>query len=489
MSINFTRVNRFVFLAALCLSGAQFALSQAPTASPSVRQIAVRVDEYMNAAVKHDHFSGSILVAREGSPVISKGYGMANYELNVPNTPQTVFRIGSLTKQFTATAFMQLQEHGKLNVNDPICRYMENCPAAWQAITIRHLLTNTSGIPNYTRFPSFWSNTSLQPFTSTRFVEVFRDKPLEFAPGEKFAYSNSGYHLLGLIIERASGKSYAEFLRENIFMPLGMKNSGYDDTRSLIANRAGGYRWAGKSFTNADYINMAIPYSAGSLYSTTEDLLLWDKALYTDKILSRKSLDEMFTPFKGEYAYGWDVSKKLNRQTIWHDGGINGFLTEFIRFPTERVSVIVFSNSENAPTAKIATHLAAIALGEPYQLPKPPISEALSATIEQKGVAAAVEQYRELKLTRGDDYDFGEPVLNRLGYDLLRAQKTKEAIEIFKLNVEIFPQSANAYDSLAEAHVVNGGKELAIKNYEKSLELNPQNTNAINILKKLRGSN
>lgn len=492
MRISFIRINRFVTLAALCLFSVQLALAQNRTA-PSAQQIAAKVDEYLNAAVKFNHFSGSVLVARDGQPVISKGYGMANYELNVPNTPQTVFRIGSITKQFTAMTIMMLQERGKLNVNDPICIHLENCPAAWQPVTLRHLLTNTSGIPSYTELPDFDKIS-----TRAELLDLFRDKPLEFTPGEKFAYSNSGYYLLGLIIEKASGKPYAEFLRDNIFVPLGMKNSGYDDSQTLLPNRANGYEWEGKSFINARYINMATPYSAGALYSTTEDLLLWDKALYTEKLVSRKSLDEMFAPFRElvrdgwegyAYAYGWMIGKQSGRQVSRHDGGIRGFSTDIIRFPSERVTVIVLSNNQDVVPYKLANDLSAIAFGAPYKLPVLPVSEVLAATIAQKGIAPALQQYRELKRTRPDNYDFSEPVLDRLGYDLLRSQKVKEAIEIFKLNVEMFPQAFNVYDSLGEAYMVNGDKELAIKNYEKALELNPQNTNSVNMLKKLRGSN
>jgi CubicO group peptidase (beta-lactamase class C family) len=375
MLANLNRCKWLVALAALCLVAAPFALAQSPAPSPpSAQQLVARVDEYMNAAVKVSHFSGSILVARDGQPVVSKGYEMANYELNVANTPQTAFRLGSITKQFTAMAIMMLQERGKLNVNDPLCKYLENCPAAWQPITIRHLLTHTSGIPNYTSFPGFFEKNSTQPYTSAGLVDLFRDKALDFPPGEKFAYSNSGYHLLGLIIEKVSGARYAAFLRDNIFAALGMKNTGYDDSRALVANRASGYQWVGKAFMNAPYLNMAIPYSAGALYSTTEDLLLWDKALYTEKLLSRKSLDEMFTPFKEQspgsgYAYGWGIAKRFDRQVIEHNGGINGFSTDIVRFPTERVTVIVLSNNQGANADKIANDLSAIAFGAPYHVP------------------------------------------------------------------------------------------------------------------------
>lgn len=488
MHINFNFIYRFVFLFGLCLFGVQFLLAQNPTVSSklSTQQIVVKVDEYMNAAVKNYHFSGSILVARDGSPIVSKSYGMANYELNVPNTSQTAFRIASITKQFTAVAVMMLQERGKLNVNESICKYLEKCPAAWQPITIRNLLTHTSGIPNYRAMPRYSELASDSRFTYAGFVDVFRDAPLQFAPGERFTYSNSGYYLLGLIIERASGKTYAEFLRENIFKLLGMKNSGYDDSRSLIPNRADGYSWTGRSLVNAPYINMVIPFAAGAIYSTTEDLLLWDKALYTEKLVSRKSLDEMFTPFKLDYGYGLEISNRFNRQRIRHNGGINGFSNDFARFPKDRVTIIVLGNNESSPSDNINNSLAAIVFDESYQLPIASVRDLLLATLDQKGVDAAIQQYRELKRTQSNNYDFREPLLNNLGYELLGTKKVKDAIEIFKLNVEAFPQSANAYDSLAEAYMLNGDRGLAIKNYEKSLELNPQNNNAVDMLKKLK---
>jgi len=196
----------------------------------------------------------------------------------------------------------------------------------------------------------------------------------------------------------------------------------------------------------------------------------------------------MFTPFLNEYGYGWEISSRFNRQRIRHSGGINGFSNDFARFPSDRVTIIVLGNNQNAPSDTINNNLAAIVFNQPSELPRLSIFETLSATIEQKNIDAALQQYRELKRTQVDKYDFNESELNRLGYDLLGAKKIKEAIEIFKLNVEMFPQSANAYDSLAEAYMVNGDKELAIRNYEKSIELNPQNTNGIDMLKKLRGN-
>src|SRR5262245_31506768 len=296
-------------------------------AAPPAAEIRTKVAEYMHAAVTVDGFSGTILVARDGHPIVSEGYGMANVELAVPNRPETVFRLGSITKQFTAMAVMMLQERGKLRVSDPVCQYLTDCPATWQPLTIRHLLTHTSGIPNYTNFPEF-VRAAVLPTTAAEMFGMLKDKALEFAPGEKFAYSNSGYYVLGMIVERASGKSYAEFLQANIFTPLGMNQSGYDNPARLIKNRAAGYaRQAGET-VNAAYMDMTIPFAAGALYSTTEDLLRWDQALYADALVSQKSRQEMFTPDKGGYGYGWTIGKRFDRQAIAHGGGIYGFATE-----------------------------------------------------------------------------------------------------------------------------------------------------------------
>ena len=195
----------------------------------------------MNAAMRINRFSGAVLLARDGQPIVSRGYGMANIEHGVPNTPQTVFRLGSVTKQFTAMAVVMLQERGKLSVNDPICKYLADCPPAWQPITIKNLLTHTAGIPNYTEFPDFVKTAAVDT-TPAELTSRFRDKPLQFALGEKYAYSNSGYYLLGTIIERASGKAYADFLQENIFAPLGMKAYGIRQSRPYHQSPRGGLR-------------------------------------------------------------------------------------------------------------------------------------------------------------------------------------------------------------------------------------------------------
>lgn len=380
-------VHRIAALA--CGFALAIAYPSAQRAAPSTPGIPAKVEEYMAAAVSVNGFSGSMLVAKDGQPIVSKGYGMASIELAVPNTPQTVFRLGSITKQFTAMAIMILQERGKLRVSDPICRYLAECPDAWQPLTIRHLLTHTSGIPSYTSLPDF-AKTAVLPASAAEMVSRFRDKPLEFAPGEKFVYSNSGYYLLGLIIERASGMPYADFLQLSIFTPLEMKQTGYDVSSRIIKNRAAGYARKAGETVNAAYMDMTVPYAAGALYSTTEDLLRWDQALYTDALVSQTSLDEIFTPEKNGYAYGWIVGRRFDRQVIAHGGGIYGFASQIARFPADRVTVIVLSNVEGASVSQMANDLAAILFGAPYELPR----ERRSITVAPDVLEQYVGRYR-----------------------------------------------------------------------------------------------
>ena len=334
----------------LSLLAGGYCLSQ-----PTREEVASRIDEYLTGRTSAGQFSGSVLVADDGEIVISKGYGMANIELSVPNTPLTKFRIASLTKQFTAMAIMILQERGLLNVHDPICMYVPNCPRnAWNSITIHHLLTHTSGIPDFTglpgNFPDYWRT----PSTIDETIALFRNLPLGFTPGTRWEYSNSGYVLLGKIIEVTSGESYEDFIRQNIFEPLGMSNSGYDHSRTIIQDRAAGYVRENNILLNAIHIEMDAAYAAGGLYSTVEDLLLWDQSLYTTRLVSQPSLDAIFTahtttPFEGTaYGYGWYIQRAFNRTLVGHAGGLPGFSTDIDRFPEEGVFIVLLSNLESS---------------------------------------------------------------------------------------------------------------------------------------------
>ncbi|MFP5262629.1 MAG: serine hydrolase [Blastocatellia bacterium] len=359
------RFQQVISLVALCLA---LAASGAAQARDSNQGLTAKVDEYISGLVKANQFSGAVLLARDGRVLVSKGYGFANLEDETPNTPQTRFRLGSITKQFTATAIMMLEERGKLSVQDSICKYVEDCPQAWQAVTIRHLLSHTSGVPNFTSFPEY-PKTMMQPATVDSLIARFKDKPLDFQPGERWSYSNSGYVLLGHVIEKLSGKSYEAFLQENIFDPLKMTNTGYDSPARIIKHRAAGYMPRGNVLINAPYLDMTIPHAAGALYSTVEDLYLWDQALYTEKLISKKSFDAMFTPVKNDYGYGWGINKQYGLTRISHGGGINGFVTYISRYPEAKAVVIVLSNFAHANPQAIATELAKMALADRMTLP------------------------------------------------------------------------------------------------------------------------
>jgi CubicO group peptidase (beta-lactamase class C family) len=329
-----------------------------PVASPNVS----RMEQVIQTFVDRKQFMGAVLVARGAEVLLDKGYGFADLELNVPASPKTKFRLGSVTKQFTAAAILLLQERGKLNVNDPVKKYMADAPAAWDKITVFNLLTHTSGIPNFTSFAEY---ASLEPFATTpeQLVARFREKPLDFQPGEDWSYSNSGYVPLGYLIEKISGESYAQFVKESIFKPLGMADSGYDSNSAIIQNRASGYAHGTNGLVNAGYVDMTIPLSAGGLYSTTEDLLRWEQGLFGGRLLSAASLKAMITPFKNDYAFGLQVHAVDGHQVIEHGGGIEGFNTLLAYHPEDKLTVIVLGNVNGTAPHEIAEDLAKLAQG------------------------------------------------------------------------------------------------------------------------------
>ncbi|PSB39837.1 hypothetical protein C7B69_01215 [filamentous cyanobacterium Phorm 46] len=323
-------------------------------------------DTYLSELTKAKLFSGSVLIARNGEVLVRKGYGEADRQKHLVNTAQTKFRLGSLTKQFTAMAILILQKQGKLNVHDRICTYFSNCPTSWQAITIHQLLTHTSGIPDFNQFPDF-QTTLGSPSSPTQTIARFKDKPLDFQPGKKFSYSNSGYILLGAIIEQTSGKSYEAFLKENIFVPLQMVNSGYDHNKGDLAI---GYR--DQTSVPADFIDMTIPFAAGGLYSTVEDLYRWDQALFTDKLIPKNLRDMMFTPFAPTsdrnggpgYGYGWGIGEEDNHLLISHEGSINGFHSVIARYPNDKTVIIILGNRQDMNLFEMRTQIAKMVFEE-----------------------------------------------------------------------------------------------------------------------------
>lgn len=303
-----------------------------------------KIDSYIESLTKDKKFSGTVLVAKNGKIILNKGYGMANYEFNIKNDKDTKFKIGGLTEQFTAAAILQLQDKGMLSLDDKVSKYLPKYPGG-DNITIYHLLTHTSGIPDYASFEDY-ENIMTSEYTVQNIIDDFKNKPLQFKPGTKYKFSNSGYVLLGAIIEKVSGKSYADYLSENIFKPLKMNDTAYFDEKTVVKNKASGYAISEEEdIVNAPYCNSSHEFSAGGIISTVEDLYLWDRALYTEDILSNKAKDSMFALSKDQkYAFGWLSDVNLSKEVVWQNGVSSGFTNNITRYYKDDCVIIILSN-------------------------------------------------------------------------------------------------------------------------------------------------
>lgn len=341
---------------------------------------AAAIDALLEGYRLRGEFNGSALVAEQGRVILQKGYGWANMEWNIPNGPDTKHRLGSITKQFTAMLILQLAKEEKLELDSPVSNYLDYYRKdTGSKITIHHLLTHTSGLPNYTTRKFMTSDGVRHPFPVQEFVEKHCSGDLEFEPGEKWNYSNSGYFVLGAVIEKITGKAYSEVLREKIYNPAGMDDSGYDRGETVLERRAAGYAKTGNGYNNAPYLDMSVPHAAGALYSTVQDLYRWDQALYGEKLLPKEWKEKLFTPyaetklpngrFIGRYAYGWFVrDMKLGEEgpsvkTIGHGGGIFGFNTTIIRFPSEKHLIVILNNTGRVPLDDMGREIAKILYG------------------------------------------------------------------------------------------------------------------------------
>lgn len=339
-----------------------------------------RIDQWLSAQFPADGTGCTAIVAKGDQVLYRKAFGMAHLELGVPMRPEHVFRIGSITKQFTGAAILKLEEAGKLSVKDDITKYLPDYPTQGHKITIEHLLTHTSGIRSYTDMPEFGAamRTDKSP---EDFIAFFKDQPMDFAPGEKWRYNNSGYFLLGVIIEKISGMPYGQYIEQTFFTPLGMSNSHYGHHNPIIKNRVAGYAPDHEGIANSQFLSMDLPYAAGSLLSNVDDLYTWYRAVMKGKVLSKRSLEKAHTAYRlnsgkpTQYGYGWFLGEIQGSPTIEHGGGINGFLTSSIYLPKEDVFVALLSNSEANPPDVTARKIAALAIGKPYEWNKISMSE------------------------------------------------------------------------------------------------------------------
>ncbi len=453
-----------------------------------------RIETYLTRVEKVG-FSGSVLVAIEGKEVLSNGYGFRNAELKEMNTPSTIFDIGSITKQFTAAAILKLEMQGKLATNNKISLYFPNVPVDKQAITIHDLLRHQSGLPSVV-------GGDYDKITETAFIDSAMKAPLRFKCGTKFSYSNIGYSLLAIIIEKVSGRSYEEYLYKNLWQPAKMESTGYTRPNFNKDEIAIGYKdgklWGKPTEKewdkDAPYWNLK---GNGGILSTTEDLYKWNQAFLTDDILSKDAKQKYFHPklrdnedTNSYYAYGWDVHKTDRNSSLIQHNGFNGiFYADFFRFVDENVVVISLSNQASRNFMNINHQLAKIIFDPSYKPTIPIADNEANRNFTQKIIniilAKGLETAKKTYMNRNTETNLLEFEINTKGYDLLSGNKIDQAIAIFAMNVYAFPQSANAFDSLAEAYMGKGDNELATKYYKKSLSLNPENANAEEMLKKL----
>lgn len=450
-----------------------------------------KIDELVNKYHEYGQFSGAVLVAEGGKVIYEKGVGYANAEWKIPNAPDVKYRLGSITKQFTSMLIMQLVEKGKINLDGKLSEYLPYYRKdVGDKVTIHQLLTHTSGIPDYTESSDFMRNEIRNPLSAKELVEKYCSGDLEFEPGTQWKYDNSGYVILGAVIEEVTGKPYETVLKENILKPLGMNSSGYDHNEEIIEKRASGYHKAGIKIINAPYIDMTLPFAAGALYSTVEDMYKWDQALYTDKLVSNASKEKIFTPYMNNYGYGWGIREQefggVKKKVISHSGGIFGFNTIILRYTDDKNLIILLCNVLPGELNGLSKGIANILYDQPYEMPKKSLAEFLMKGIIEKGIEQAVKDFNKMNEDKAE-YAIREDEMNILGYQLLHQRKIKEAIEVFRLNTEAFPESFNVWDSYAEAFMVSGDKENAIKYYKKSLEINPESTSGKEALKKLEG--
>lgn len=327
------------------------------------------IDELIKAYTNQGSFNGAALIAQKGKVLLQKGYGYKNVSANSFNDSNTIFQIASLTKQFTSTFILQLQEQHKLSMQDKLTKYIPDYPNG-DNITIESLLTHTSGIHNYND-EAFMENNITKHIKLDSLISLFKNVHPDFKPGEKYNYSNSNYILLGFIIEKITGKSYYTVIRENILLRLGMNHSGFDFASLKSDNKAIGYsRLTSKLKKPSPIVDSSVTYAAGSMYSTVGDLYKWNSALYTDKIVHDSSLQKAFTPFKNNYGYGWMIDTAYGKKAVLHEGGTLGFTSFIGRIPEDSTCIILLDNKQSNGLLKIAEDINAILNKQPYNFPK-----------------------------------------------------------------------------------------------------------------------
>jgi CubicO group peptidase (beta-lactamase class C family) len=424
-----------------------------------------KLEEFLQAHLATGKFMGAVLVARGDEVLHQEGYGKANLELDVPNSPETVFRLGSLTKQFTAAAILQLQDQGRLNVNDTLDKYLPDAPHAGE-VTLSQLLSHSSGIPDPPELAEGSGGSGLRlAHTANETISQVVGQPLEFTPGSQYHYCNVCYMILGRVIEEVSGQSYADYLTQHIFQPAGMTATGIDEASRVLPHRASGYTWNGETYSNSEFVDLSNVGAAGVLYSTVGDMYKWDRALYSDKLLSTAAREAFFTPrvSRGDgssYAFGWVIVATPEHTLAEHSGVVNGFVTFAIRDPVTQLYVVVLSNVENLAAQEVAQGLAAIAYGEPYDVPgQPPAVEAVEvdpAVLQKYAGSYQVSADMKVSITTETGHLFAE-VPDHPKFELFPTSETDFFAKIGDINLHF---EVGADGVVTELVIHEGGQEI-----------------------------
>ncbi len=455
------------------------------------------LDELFTKYHRYEDFQGAVLVAEEGNIVYKNAFGLANREWNNLNQPDTKFDLASLSKQFLAVLILQLEQEGKIDLDSTLSTYYpEYRKDTGEKITIKQLLSHTSGIPNYTNIPYVWSDSLMNRYTKEDLVKKFCSMDLEFSPGSRYQYNNTGYFLLSMVVEKITGNSFEEELQKRIFTPLQMTHSGVDDRNKVLEKRAYGYTKNLDGYTNAPGVYMQNLQGAGNLYSTVDDLLKWDQALYTYRLVNKRSFQKMITPqtppktdwitpYANSYGFGVGLANvdpaskggdSLEMQ--FHSGHISGFSSYMARFPERKILVIILSNLGGISTSRmneIAQQAKNIIYGIPYEMPQRALAPVLYKVTREEGLEAAIKKYHYLVESFPYDYKSTEKELEKLAQDLMNTKQQEAAIRFLELNVFINP-NWRTFNSLAEAFKKNNNPEEAMKYYKKSLGENPGKT-------------
>jgi len=454
-----------------------------------------KIDEIVQGEVKYDLFSGTILVAKEGKIIYAKSFGKSNKEQHINNSPETRYNLSSIQKSFTATLIMQLHQDGLLSIDDPLSKYFPECPFnTADEIKIKNLLNHTSGLGDYRSHERYQEESENYKEIADVLPLIYEIQP-EFNPGEKFNYSNTGFLFLKAIIEQVEKKKFAEVLQQRIFDPLNMNSAVMSFGGDLISNKAYGHMLSSASQGFVKAIGEPAAYTGGGMYLSVMDLLKFDQALYTEKPLTEENKEIMWTVAKPSryYGYGWVVVPFGGTTVIYHNGGSGGFNSEFRRYPEKGYTIIVLSNYEGG-ASELANKIDCMLLDQPYLI----TSEAEAycrrgrmyrmqnePEVALQSYLSALRLYKQGAVEKSIAKDI-ENGINSIGYSFVKTDDLLKAIEVFRINTENFPESANAFDSLAEAFLKSGMKDKAITNYEISLELNPNNEKAKEILDKLK---